>query len=93
LGWNDPDWCRIFPSLGLRQPCKGAQVDANDPNDASNSSGDKPSTDDASKRSVTRKKPYVAPAFRFERVFETNALTCGKVISTQGSCKFILKNS
>jgi len=33
------------------------------------------------------KKPYTKPAFRFERVFETSALSCGKVgpISTQ--CK------
>lgn len=30
-------------------------------------------------------KPYLKPAFRHERVFETMALACGKV-GTQGSC-------
>jgi len=29
------------------------------------------------------KKPYSKPAFRFERVFETSALSCGKVNQTQ----------
>jgi hypothetical protein len=67
-------------------------VDANKQN-ASNYSGEKPPTGETPKKSATEKKPYVAPAFRFEKVFETNALTCGKVISTQGSCRFILKNS
>ncbi|MGA3091223.1 MAG: hypothetical protein ABSD75_21655 [Terriglobales bacterium] len=33
------------------------------------------------------KKPYVKPAFRFETVFETQALSCGKISSFQGSCK------
>jgi hypothetical protein len=32
------------------------------------------------------KKRYQKPTFRHERVFETRALTCGKVQSTQGSC-------
>jgi len=39
------------------------------------------------------KKPYHKPAVRHERVFETNALTCGKVQSTQGSCASSRKNS
>ena len=33
------------------------------------------------------KKPYEPPAFRFERVFEVSALTCGKVSGTQESCR------
>ena len=38
------------------------------------------------------KKPYIKPAFRFERVFETQALTCGKIgLSTQ--CKLNPKTS
>jgi hypothetical protein len=37
-----------------------------------------------SKASV--KKPYQKPEVRHERVFETMALSCGKVQSTQGSC-------
>jgi hypothetical protein len=32
------------------------------------------------------KKAYRAPSFRVERVFETTALTCGKVASTQEQC-------
>jgi hypothetical protein len=32
------------------------------------------------------KKPYVKPEVRHERVFETMALHCGKVQSTQGGC-------
>jgi hypothetical protein len=39
------------------------------------------------------KKPYVKPEVRHERVFETMALTCGKVQSTQFACKFNRKNS
>ena len=33
------------------------------------------------------KKSYTKPAFRFERVFETQALSCGKVQSHSGPCK------
>jgi len=33
------------------------------------------------------KKPYHAPSFRFERVFEVSALSCGKVNPTEGSCR------
>jgi hypothetical protein len=36
----------------------------------------------------TTKKPYQEPAFRHERVFETMALTCGKIDPTQFSCRF-----
>jgi hypothetical protein len=32
------------------------------------------------------RKPYLKPTFRFERVFETSALTCGKVDTTEGNC-------
>ncbi len=41
----------------------------------------------------TAKKPYVKPQVRHERVFETMALTCGKVQTTQGSCHNSRKNS
>jgi hypothetical protein len=40
-----------------------------------------------------RRKPYLKPAFRFERVFETMALSCGKVTTTQFQCRFNRKNS
>jgi hypothetical protein len=39
------------------------------------------------------KKPYTKPAFRFERVFETQALSCGKVHSHLSPCKTNPKNS
>lgn len=40
------------------------------------------------------KKPYTKPTFRDERVFETMALTCGKVQATQFQCRgFNRKNS
>jgi hypothetical protein len=39
------------------------------------------------------KKPYQKPAFRFERVFETTALACGKINATQGLCRFNRKTS
>jgi len=32
------------------------------------------------------KKPYQKPAFRHERVFEMQALSCGKTVATQGQC-------
>jgi hypothetical protein len=36
----------------------------------------------------TPKKRYQDPAFRYERVFETMALSCGKVEPTNFQCKF-----
>jgi hypothetical protein len=35
---------------------------------------------------ATPRKPYQKPAVRYERVFETSALTCGKVQTTQQGC-------
>jgi len=32
------------------------------------------------------KRPYHKPAVRYERVFEVQALTCGKVQTTQSGC-------
>jgi hypothetical protein len=42
----------------------------------------------ASPREPTRrpKRPYHKPAARFERVFEVQALSCGKVQTTQAGC-------
>jgi len=45
-----------------------------------------------SKNASKSKKPYQKPAFRHERVFETQALSCGKV-ATQGNCVFQRKAS
>ena len=39
------------------------------------------------------RKPYQKPAFQFERVFETMALTCGKVGVEQLQCKTSGQNS
>ena len=39
------------------------------------------------------KKPYQTPARRRERVFETTALACGKVQTTQAQCAHNRKNS
>ena len=44
-------------------------------------------------QSKTGKKPYQAPAFRFERVFETMALACGKINPTQSHCRLNRKSS
>ena len=37
-------------------------------------------------RTPVTKKPYEKPSFRFEKVFVTTALSCGKVGSTQSNC-------
>jgi hypothetical protein len=39
------------------------------------------------------KKTYSKPAFRFERVFETQALSCGKIGGTSTQCKLNPKTS
>ncbi len=41
----------------------------------------------------TAKRPYVKPQVRHERVFETMALTCGKVQTTEHSCHSNRKTS
>ena len=38
-------------------------------------------------RTPAQKKPYEKPAFRFEKVFVTTALMCGKVSPTQVNCQ------
>ena len=40
-----------------------------------------------SSRAQRGKKPYLKPAFRYERVFETMALACGKIDDTQLQCR------
>jgi hypothetical protein len=39
------------------------------------------------------KKPYLRPEFRYERAFETMALSCGKIRGSQALCRFNRKNS
>ena len=45
------------------------------------------------KKKKQAKKPYAKPAFRFERVFETQALSCGKIGGTSTQCKLNPKTS
>ena len=52
-----------------------------------------PHQDDTDRLDAGPKKPYVKPSFQHERVFETMALTCGKVNATQAQCKTNRKNS
>ena len=40
-----------------------------------------------------RKRSYMKPDFQHEKVFETMALACGKLSTTQRQCKFNRKNS
>ena len=40
-----------------------------------------------------KKKAYVKPSFQHEKVFETMALSCGKISGTQASCHSNKKNS
>jgi hypothetical protein len=51
--------------------------------------------DDTPKRvaAPSGKRPYRKPAVRSERVFETSALVCGKVQTTQQQCATNRKNS
>lgn len=41
----------------------------------------------------TLKKPYEKPSFRYEQVFVTSALTCGKHDPNMGTCGLNLKVS
>jgi len=43
-------------------------------------------SEDRPKVRPPEKKAYQKPAFRFERVFETRALACGKVNVTNQQC-------
>ena len=39
------------------------------------------------------REPYQKPSFRCEKIFETMALQCGKMQSTQGQCHYNRKSS
>jgi hypothetical protein len=47
----------------------------------------------AESKPIRGRRPYQKPAFRFERVFETSALGCGKTSSVQGQCVMSMKTS
>ena len=44
-------------------------------------------------RSRTAKKQYSKPSFRYERVFETMALSCGKKSPVEFQCRFNRRSS
>ncbi len=57
---------------------------------------ERPRNDDTAVSGAGARRPrkaYVKPAFRFEKVFETTALACGKVTSTQSQCRLNRKVS
>jgi|HubBroStandDraft_1064217.scaffolds.fasta_scaffold27363_2 hypothetical protein len=49
-------------------------------------------TPNRGQKRVGAKKPYIKPSFEQERIFETMALSCGKM-GTTGSCHQNRKNS
>lgn len=51
------------------------------------------SSSNPSNTTTTAKKPYEKPSFRFEEVFVTSALACGKITATQSGCGLNLKVS
>ena len=53
----------------------------------------KPPTQEATPGPAATRLPYQKPAFRYERVFETMALACGKINPTQGQCASLLSAS
>jgi hypothetical protein len=46
----------------------------------------KPQSPEPQEKAATTKRPYKRPTYRAERVFETSALSCGKVSATESSC-------
>jgi len=50
-------------------------------------------TADRPEEQAIKRKRYQKPEFRFEQVFETRALACGKVSATQGQCAHNQKTS
>ena len=52
-----------------------------------------PPTDREPPAAAAAKKPYQKPAFQREQVFETMALACGKINTTQQSCRVNRRNS
>jgi len=54
---------------------------------------DKISSDQKAPDRAKPKKPYKAPSFKFEPVFEVSALSCGKLSSTQSGCHHVRKAS
>jgi|GEM_PF-1181995 hypothetical protein len=47
------------------------------------------SSNEEPQSAVNIKKPYEKPGFRFDQVFVTSALSCGKITTSQGNCSGI----
>jgi hypothetical protein len=58
--------------MGLKQETNGVPLEVRAPEESKSTRG---------------RKPYQKPAFRFERVFETMALSCGKTSGAQSQCR------
>ena len=55
---------------------------------------DESNADGSATTSMTsKKKAYVKPSFRYEKVFVTTALSCGKVSFTESNCVHNTKSS
>jgi len=50
-------------------------------------------TDQTANQDTKKKLPYVKPSYRFETVFVTTALSCGKVSNAGFNCKLNNKSS
>jgi hypothetical protein len=50
-------------------------------------------SDDAPRTPATKKKPYEKPTFRYEQVFVTSALSCGKIAGESLICNSANKAS
>jgi hypothetical protein len=53
----------------------------------------KNSSSEEPRPAAIEKKPYEKPGFRYEQVFVTSALSCGKLTSTQSGCSLNTKVS
>jgi hypothetical protein len=62
-------------------------IESNNPDDTSDVEETQPTT------AAKHKLPYEKPAFRFEKVFVTTALSCGKVVGTGSTCGMVTKSS
>ncbi len=51
------------------------------------------SASDEVRTPATGKKLYEKPSFRYEQVFVTTALSCGKVLGASAACNSAPKNS
>jgi hypothetical protein len=51
------------------------------------------SSSDEPRPAAIEKKPYEKPGFRYEQVFVTSALSCGKVDPSQSGCSLNTKLS